>query len=431
MINSLKLDAARVYLFIEISASVFFGMMFVTTSLYEATVAGLTPLQLVLVGTTLELSAFVFEVPTGVVADVYSRRVSIIIGYVLMGIGFLVEGLFPAFLPILLAQVIWGLGYTFTSGATQAWITDEVGEEPANKLFLHATQAGLVASLFGMGLAMLVGTENAAMPIRFGAVGVMMIGLVLMVIMPETGFHPAPREDRNSYQHMWHTFLEGVKAVRARPSLITILGVGLFYGLYSEGFDRLWVKYLLDSFELPVIFGNNQVAFFALLRLAGSVLTILAVRFVEKRVDSGNALAIGRAMLVVTVVIAVAMIGFALSPLMPLAASTVLGASIALYLVIDALRDVRIPLSTAWVNQKLDPSVRATVHSMAGQVDAIGQIAGGPSVGLIARLFSVGAAITVSGLLLTPALPLIGRANRLYAEGVKTISVPQALDPSD
>ena len=100
-----------------------------------------------------------FEVPTGIVADVYSRRLSIIIGYLLMGLGFLVEGFFPAFLPILLAQVIWGLGYTFTSGATQAWITDEVGEDDANKLFLRGTQIGLFASLIGMGAAILVGAK--------------------------------------------------------------------------------------------------------------------------------------------------------------------------------------------------------------------------------------------------------------------------------
>ena len=51
--------------------------------------AGLAPYQLVLVGTAVELSIFLFEIPTGVVADVFSRRLSIIIGYFLMGIGFL------------------------------------------------------------------------------------------------------------------------------------------------------------------------------------------------------------------------------------------------------------------------------------------------------------------------------------------------------
>src|SRR5512145_658390 len=222
MFSKLKLDARFVYLFIEFSASAFFSMMFVATSLYEATIAGLTPVQLVLVGTTLEISAFVFEIPTGVVADSYSRRLSIIIGYVLMGVGFFVEGFFPVFLPILLAQVIWGLGYTFTSGATQAWISDEVGEEAANKLFLRGTQVGLFASLIGMGAAMLVGANNVALPIQVGALGVVLIGITLMVIMPETGFHPTPREDRNTWQHMWHMFKQGAQAVRSRPRLMNI-----------------------------------------------------------------------------------------------------------------------------------------------------------------------------------------------------------------
>jgi len=403
MFHTLKLNARFVYLFIEFSASAFFSMMFVVTSLYEATVAGLTPVQLILVGTTLEISAFLFEVPTGIVADVYSRRLSIIIGYILMGMGFLVEGFFPSFLPILLAQVIWGLGYTFTSGATQAWISDEIGEEDANRLFLRATQVGLFASLLGMGSAMLIGVNNVALPLQVGGVGVILIGIALMFIMPETGFHPIPREDRNTWQHMWHTFNQGVRAVRSRPRLMNIVFIGLFYGLYSEGFDRLWVKHFLDHFELPIIFGNNQVAFFALLRVTGTVLTILAVRFVEKRVDSTSPLAIGRAVLIVTGTISIALLGFALSPLLYL--------SLSLYLVISVLRNVHIPLQTAWVNQKLDSQVRATVHSMFGQVDAIGQVMGGPIVAVIASVGSAVTSLVTSSLLLTPALFFVSRAN--------------------
>ena len=398
-----RISPTRVYLFIEFSASACFSMMFVVTSLYEATIAGLTPVQLIIVGTALEISAFVFEVPTGIVADVYSRRLSIIIGYVLMGVGFLVEGLFPAFIPILLAQIIWGLGYTFTSGATQAWITDEIGEEDANKLFLRAMRVGLYASLLGMGLAALVGVNNVAMPILVGAAGVLSIGVTLIFIMPEKNFRPTPREDRNTWQHMWHTFKQGADAVRSKPRLMSIVGVGLFYGIYSEGFDRLWVKHLLDTFSLPSLFGSNQVGFFAVLRAAGTLLTILAVHVVEKRVDSTSPIAIGRAMLVVTGLISVAMLGFALSPLLLL--------SLALYLIIDALRDVRIPLQTAWVNQKLDSKVRATVHSMFGQVDAIGQMMGGPVVAVIAVLGSTLASLVTSSLLLTPALFFVSRAN--------------------
>ena len=417
MFRTLKLDATKVYLFIEFAASAFFGMMFAVTSLYEVTVAGLTPLQLVLVGTTLEASTFIFEIPTGIVADVYSRRLSIIIGYAVIGLGFLIEGFFPAFLPILLAQVIWGLGYTFTSGASQAWLTDEIGEDPANKLFLRAAKFGLFASIFGIALSAFIGSSNVVMPLRVGALGVMSIALVLAFIMPETGFRPTPKEDRNNWQHMVYTFNEGVKAVRARPRLISIVGIGLFYGLYSEGFDRLWVKHLLDHFQLPVLFGDNQVAFFAALRLAGTLLTILAVHFVERRVDTSSPLAIGRALWITTALISIAMIGFAFAPLLPL--------TLGLILAIDMLRSVNGPLQTAWINQKLDSSVRATIHSMFGQVDAIGQVAGGPVVGLIARFFSVAAAILTSGLLLTPALFLVSRANSQSAQEAELELAPK------
>ncbi|HET6743484.1 MAG TPA: MFS transporter, partial [Kribbella sp.] len=95
---------------------------------------------MVLVGTTLELACFLFEIPTGIVADLYSRRLSIVIGFVLIGAGFLLQGLVPAFFAILAAQVLWGIGFTFTSGADQAWITDEIGVERVDRVFVHAQQ---------------------------------------------------------------------------------------------------------------------------------------------------------------------------------------------------------------------------------------------------------------------------------------------------
>lgn len=94
--------------------------------------------------------------------------------------------------------------------------------------------------------------------------------------------------------------------------------------------------HLIDNFEISVISGNNQVAFFAVLRITASVLTIFAIRFVEKRVDSGSPLAIGRAMLIVTGLIAFALVGFAISPLLPV--------TLGLYLVINIFRSVSSPL---------------------------------------------------------------------------------------
>ena len=86
--------------------------------LFMVEVAYLDPLQIGSGGDgPLEVSTFLFEIPTGVVADVVSRKVSVIIGHAMIGAGFLVMALWPTFGLILLSQVIWGVGHTLTSGA--------------------------------------------------------------------------------------------------------------------------------------------------------------------------------------------------------------------------------------------------------------------------------------------------------------------------
>ena len=396
--------AYKYYLFIETASSLLYSLAFTAMSLYEIRVAGLSPLQLVLVGTTLELSVLLCEVPTGVVADVYSRRLSIIIGFGLIGLGFLLEGRLPFFATILLAQVLWGLGYTFTSGARQAWLSDEIGEAGANRAFLRANKFSLAGSLAGMLFAILIGSTLVNLPIiASGSLFIILAG-VLSLSMPETGFHPAPKEQSNSFQHMLQTFRLGLRTVRQRRRLMVILGMGLFYGLYSEGFDRLWVKHLLERFSLPVLFGSSDIAFFGLLRAFSVLLSIAATALVEKRLDTSQPRLIGRLMAAITLGIVASILLFAWSPF--------LGLTLGVYLLVSALRNLVDPLTNAWVNQRLDSDVRATVLSMTGQADAIGQIAGGPLIGLVANLYSVQAAIGISGLLLFPALPLIAAADR-------------------
>jgi MFS transporter, DHA3 family, tetracycline resistance protein len=399
-----KFAPYKYYLFIETASSFFYFLTFTASSLYQIRMAGLSPLQLVLVGTTLELTVLLCEVPTGIVADVYSRRLSIIIGFFVVGLGFLLEGFLPIFPTILLAQVVWGLGYTFTSGSRQAWLSDEIGEERANRGFVTANKYSLGGSLGGMLMAILLGSRQINLPILASGGSFIFLAGILALTMSEHSFHPAPTQQRNSYQQMLQTFRNSLLTVRQRPRLIIILGMGLFYGLYSEGFDRLWVKHLLGRFTLPILFGNNEIAFFGLLMASGMLLALAFSALIEKRVDTSRSLLIGHLMFAITMGIAVFIVIFAWSRW--------LGLSIGVYVILWALRNLAGPLTDAWVNQKLDPEVRATVLSMNGQMDAVGQISGGPLLGLVASLFSVQSAISISGMLLIPAIPLIGMANR-------------------
>ncbi len=78
-----------VYLTASAVVGFIFSIVFTVSQIYRVQTVGLNPLQLVLVGTVLEVTAFIFEIPTGVVADMVSRRLSVIIGTFLFGLGLL------------------------------------------------------------------------------------------------------------------------------------------------------------------------------------------------------------------------------------------------------------------------------------------------------------------------------------------------------
>jgi MFS transporter, DHA3 family, tetracycline resistance protein len=391
-----KLDAYKTYLLLEGMSALLLEMVFTVSSIYQVQRVGLSPLQLVLVGTTLEIVALLFEIPTGVVADVFSRRLSVIIGVILIGIGSLVEGTFPVFWIIVVSQVIWGLGYTFTSGATQAWISDEIGEEKAATAFLRANQVGNLAALMGIGAGILVGSMRINLPLQLGGMGMVILGLFLAIKMPETGFIPRSRQGHSSVDQMKQTVRDSLSMVRRRPALITILGIGLIYGLYSEGLDRLWTKHLLDQFTFPIVGSLQPVFWFGLVRITGLLLSTGATEIAVRNIDTNSQRGPARALYVITIFLLAAMFIFALSGSLWLA--------LAAFVSIRVARNVINPVYTAWVNQRLDSSVRATVISMSNQVDAVGQIGGGPIVGLIGNLISVRAALLTSSVILSPVL---------------------------
>ena len=175
-----RLNARRIYWIILFCSGVFSSILFTLDMVYFVKIVELDPLQLVLVGTTLETSVLLFEVPTGVVADVYNRRLSVIVGTVLMGIGFVLEGLVPAFGVILAAQVVWGFGWTFISGARSAWIPDEVGQEQAGAVFLRGTQATQLGSLLGIPVSVLLGRVALNLPLLVGGGLYVLLGLFLV-----------------------------------------------------------------------------------------------------------------------------------------------------------------------------------------------------------------------------------------------------------
>jgi len=222
--------------------------------------------------------------------------------------------------------------------------------------------------------------------------------------MTEKGFTPTPREERATWKVILSTAGEGRQLVRRQPILLILLGVALFYGLYSEGFDRLWTAHLLENFALPLVEEVEPVVWFGIIRAMLLVISLAATEIVRRRVDATRSGPMARVLMVNAGLIVIALAGFGLARRFWVA--------LVLFWLTGALRSVAAPLGAAWFNMHIDqPQVRATMFSVAGQTDAIGQIAGGPVVGAIGNV-SIRAALVASALLLTPVLLLYALVSR-------------------
>jgi DHA3 family tetracycline resistance protein-like MFS transporter len=103
----------------------------------------------------------------------------------------LIEGSLPFSWSVALAQVVWGFGYTFTSGATEARIADEVGGDRAGGVFLRDSQAAGAGSLIAIPLGILLGTVRVALPILAAGGLLIVLAIFLSLVMTEHGFGPA------------------------------------------------------------------------------------------------------------------------------------------------------------------------------------------------------------------------------------------------
>ena len=375
---------------------------FTIAAVYFVADVGMSPFELVLTGTAYELTYFLFEVPTAVLADTYSRRASVVLGTLLTGLAFVLIALAPTVPLILGATAFMGLGQTFTSGAFDAWLADEVGLERVGRVYQRGAQLRRAGALAGIVIGVALATVDLRLAIVCGGVVVIGLGLFLALAMPETAF--VRREGARS-EAMWSGARDGVRLVCARPLLLLVLGITVFAGAHQEVLDRLWEAHFLVDIGLPGLGELDPVAWFGIFN-AGSLLLALAVAGpLARRLQDASQETVARALLALDVVLIAGTVVFALAGSLPLA----LGA----FWLVWVVRSLAQPTFSTWLNRNIDDSrVRATVISLANQTHSVGEWAGGPALGALGSAFSIRVALAASAACLAPAVALYARAVR-------------------
>ena len=134
------------------------------------------------------------------------------------------------------------------------------------------------------------------------------------------------------------------------------------------------------------------------------VTSFCGISIVERLVDTNKRRTVVIAQLVINGIAVVSIFAFALAGQFFLALFA--------FFLFTTARESSPSLEQVWMNQNLDSSVRATLFSLRGQVNAIAQIVGGPLLGLIATGISSRIAMVATGIVLAPTLLLYARTLR-------------------
>ena len=394
-----RASAPGVYLVMRVVSGFASGLIVAVYALLYIQVAGLDPLQLVLVGTVLEASYFVFEIPTGALADTYSRRFSVIVGFAIVALAWMGQALVPMFLAILVLEAIRGVGEAFLSGAQDAWIAGEVGDDAIGPLFIRGHQLGEAAWILSVPAGVALGLVDVRIPILAGGALLAVLAAYLVLAMPERGFVRVPSAAR-PWTQLASTARDGSRVIRRSPLLLSIVAIAFFGGAASEGTDRLREAHFLTDLGLPTEL--PAVVWFGIISIAMSLISIGALQVLRPWLL--RAVADDRSMAKVlagyTAAHLALQLAFAWAPGFALGVTARLGQA---FLAIGSVED-------AWTVRQIDPSVRATVLSMRGMLSGVGQVAGGPPVGAVGSLFGIRWALTASALLLLPTIALYRRA---------------------
>ncbi len=364
--------------------------------------AGLSIFEAFLANAFFTLGMVIFEIPTGIVADSWGRRMSYLLGTVTLSVStVLYYVLWQAHSPFwlwIIASMLLGLGFTFFSGAVEAWLIDALH---------HVKYKGRVEAVFGKaqvvsGVAMLIGTLGGGLIAQFTTLGVpyLVRGGILLILfavawltMRDIGFVP---ERTEKALRAMRTLLRASidNGLRVPPvrwlmfSAIIISSVG-FYAFYALQ------PYLLQLYGNSTAYwvAGLAAAFISLAQICGGLLAVHFVTLFAKRTTALVLMATASTALLV-------LLYFCHNFLLALGLIFVWG------LIFAAVMPVR----QSYMNGMIPSKQRATVLSFDSVVSNIGGMFFQPGLAKIADISSYGTSFLVGGLFQLLALPMLIRS---------------------
>lgn len=370
--------------------------------------AGLTITQAFTANAFFTAGQVIFEVPTGVVADTRGRRSSFLLGTATLfvtTVAYLwlwnIKGPFWAWAVV---SALLGLGFTFFSGATEAWLVDGLKEAGYKKPLETVFAKGSIAA----GVAMLTGTVAGGLVAQFTNLGVPYVMrivalagtfLIALLLMHDEGFKPKRRTSFVSeVKDVVSASVDfGLRTAAVRWMMLS----GIFSGGIAIYAFYAMQPYLLELYGEPENYAiaGAAAAVVAGAQIVGGLLVPLVGRIFRKR----TSLLIAGMLVSTVTLLVIAVAGSFWIVLGALAVWAIVYASV-------------IPVRQSYMNGIIPSEQRATVLSSDNLLNSTGGAISQPVLGKVAEVWGYPASYLGSAIFQVLSVPFLLLARRTNAE---------------
>ena len=378
-----------------LSASLIWGV----NTLFLMRTGHLTLMQVFIANAVFTGSMALFEVPTGIVADTRGRRFSFLVSVFVLFFGTLLYVAVPAFGGGLgwfcIASVVLGLGYTFYSGAVEAWVVDALNAaghtEPLDQVMARGSSISSMAMLVGTVFGGILGNWSLVAPYLVRAALLVAAFAIAFVTMRDTGFTVRALAMRDIPTEMVRLGRESIRFGWNMPRARLAILAGAAPAIFLEWGYHAWQPYFLGLLGMDAIWVLGAIAAaISLAMIAGNSIVERLTRYCGRRTTI---------MLGASVVYSATAIGVGLVHSF--------WAAIALYLIGMMSSGVFGPVRQGYIHLVVAREQRATVLSLASLVASAGSMAGQAGIGWIAAHGSLATGYVVGGAVTALAIPFV------------------------
>ncbi|MHA1583667.1 MAG: MFS transporter [Promethearchaeota archaeon] len=213
--------------------------------------------QIMLLESLFTGAIFVFEIPTGTIADKFGRKISMNLGFIVNAFAVLVYVSFPNFYIFATGEVIWALSVALQSGAYEAMVYDtliELGEEKrSKKIFSRMKSFGLGSMMIGTISGAWIASVWSLQATMFISVFPLLIAFVLSFMLKEPTVHQKSHQDKP-----WVIFKKGFHNIKENRELRNLIADSVILSIIAYYIIWLWQERLLQMEVNMAYFGLIQ-----------------------------------------------------------------------------------------------------------------------------------------------------------------------------